>query len=175
MGIEYRQAAKQPKQPQKEDREMVELALIAKGFGFAGMLFGWFSSLSKRSGIIFFSALGLLLLGVLLGGCGDNATKLVKVAHLNIIYVEHQIAASGNISSYLTATDSVVNTDKREIIITCPCYPTDGNNAIGAFLPIMAESKLALTFPDDRTYRVTIWRKNEKHVYNFPPVKNKNQ
>ena len=122
--------------------------------------------------MVFFSSLGLLLLGVLLGGCGDSATLRVSVRDKNVIYVEHLISReSGNIVSYLAATDSVVNVNKREIVITCPCFPTNGYHAIGTFSPIMAETRLVLTFPDDRTYRVTIWRQNEKHVYDFPPVK----
>ena len=119
-----------------------------------------------------FSFLGLLLVAVFLGGCGDPVDKRVSVAGQNVIYVEHRISKERDVTSFLAATDSAVNVDKREIVLTCPCYPTDGYNAIGMFLPIMAESKLALTFPNDRTYRATVWRKNEKHVYYFPPVKN---
>ena len=116
---------------------------------------------------------GILLLGVLLGGCfGDTKTAQVKVADKNVIYVEHRVGSEKDPVSYLAATDSVVNMDKREIVITCPCYPTDGYGAIGMFLPSTQENTLKLSFSDDRTYRVIIWRLNEKHVYHFPPVKN---
>lgn len=45
---------------------MIELALMAQGFGFAGVCYGWFSKLSRRNSIILFGFLGLMLIGSLI-------------------------------------------------------------------------------------------------------------
>lgn len=45
---------------------MIELALMVKGFGFAGACYGWFAQNSKLNSVIFFGSLGFILVGSLI-------------------------------------------------------------------------------------------------------------
>ena len=121
----------------------------------------------KINGILLAAA--LVAFG-LASGCGDNVSSIVSVADKDVIYAEHVTdGLNSNVKSYAASTNSMVNVDKREVILTCPCFLTNGYNSIGSIV-LAPENKMVLALPQNKTYRITIWKKNEKHIYGFPAV-----